>query len=163
MGLPSELCKYCSSNRRYRAWISCKAELGDTSGTYLRKCLHLVHQRPYSINQMNPAQTAMAALNKKTGTGKSTVHPVQQRRVAQLAASAGSANVSRKMEKTHAWTMRASCYEKSLRNLPRLQQKEDSCAGRWHYPTKGRKTEKVAWLCSEITTVSLCLRVYQEI
>lgn len=79
--------RVCSSNRRYRAWISCKAELGDTSGTDLRKCLHLVHQRPYSINQNERGTDSNGCLEQKTGTGQSTVHPVPQSRVARLTAS----------------------------------------------------------------------------
>lgn len=141
-GLPSEFCKYCSSNRRYRAWISCKAELGDTSGTDLRKCLPLVHQRPYSINQKEHSTDSDGCLEQKTGTGQSTGHPVQQSHGAQLTASLGSANASRKREKTHSWTRRASCFEKSLGILPKLQQKEASFAGRWRYPMKSRERRR---------------------
>lgn len=61
-----------------KAWISCKAELGDTSGIDLRKCLHLLHQRPYSINQSEHSTDSDGCPEQKTGTGQSTGHPVQQ-------------------------------------------------------------------------------------
>lgn len=127
MGLPSGFCKYSSSERRYRAWISCKAELGDTRGVDLRKCLHPVHQRPYSINQIECSTDSNGCPEQITGTVQSTVHPIQQSCVAQLTASARSANESRKVEKKPAWTMRASCLQNSLRNPPRLQQKVCLC------------------------------------
>lgn len=56
--------------RRHRASISCKAELGDTSVISLRKCLHLVHQRPYSVNPNEHSADSKSCLPQKPEQGK---------------------------------------------------------------------------------------------
>lgn len=163
MGLPSGFCKYSSSERRYRAWISCKAELGDTRGVDLRKCLHPVHQRPYSINQIECSTDSNGCAEQITGTAQSTVHPIQQSCVAQLTASARSANESRKMEKTPLGPWELPAFRTAL-EIHLGCSKKSAFAGSWHYPIKStQETEDVVWLCSGITAVKLCFRDYHEI
>lgn len=131
MGMPSELGKSFSSNRRCPARISCR-----TSSWGLGQCPPLVHQGPDSIHQSKHSPF----LNKKQE---------QDTALGILCHRNGSAPASLKM-RAGKWRKPCldhenSCSGKSLRNVAVLEQKKASFAGIISWKVGAGKRLELGW------------------